>query len=77
MDELQQLAVDLQLTVMREVTGHDAISAWEWVDDLVEEAFMEVPRPLYLRIFLDEVQKRASRSREILDKIEAIKKLLA
>lgn len=49
MDELQRLAFDLQLMVLREVTGHDADAAAMWTDELVDETFAEKPRLRLLR----------------------------
>jgi hypothetical protein len=76
MNELQKMAVQLQLTVTMVVRGHNAIEAADWADEVVEEAFAESPRCRYLRIYLDEVEKRAPRSHEVLANIESIKHLL-
>lgn len=70
------MAVKLQLAITNEVRGHNAIEAAEWVDEVVEEAFSDSPRSIYLKIYLDEVEKRASRSHEILGYIESIKNWL-
>ncbi|GAA5013042.1 hypothetical protein GCM10025794_01250 [Massilia kyonggiensis] len=76
MDQLQCLASDLKLAVLREVTGHNAVATARWVDDLVEETFSEAPRLFILRIFLDEIQKKAPPSHALAEKIEVIKRMV-
>jgi len=76
MDELQKMAFKLQLAVTNEVSGHNAIDAAGWADEVVEEASAESPRSRYLRIYLDEVEKRTPRSHEVLANIESIKQWL-
>lgn len=77
MDQLQRLASELQAAVLREVTGHDASAAARWADELVEETFSEVPRLFILRIYLDEIQKKAPRSSAFADKIEIIRNMIS
>lgn len=74
MDELQRLACDLQKLVLREVTGHDADAAAMWVDELVDETFAEKPRLPLLRVYLDEIEKKATRARDLRDQIEAVRR---
>jgi len=75
-DQLQRLVYDLQRTVIREVTGHDALIAADWAEDAMEETFVDTPRSSVLRIYLDEIHKRAPHSREIVEIIETIKHLI-
>lgn len=77
MDELQRRVYDLQLSVIREVTGHDSIEARQWADDAMDEAFEVSPRAYLLRIYLDEILKKAPRSRELIEKVESIKQMIA
>lgn len=77
MEHLQRLVYDLQLTVIREVSGHDALTVAGWAEDAMEEAFAEAPRMPLMQIYLDEILKRAPRSREIVEKIEIIKQYIA
>lgn len=76
MDELQRLASDLQMLVLREVTGHDADTAAMWANKLVEETFAEKPRPPLLRVYLDEIEKKATRARALRDQIEAVRRAI-
>lgn len=70
------MAVRLQLAVTNEVRGHNAIDAADWADEVLEETFADSPRSRYLRIYLDEVEKRAPRSYEVLANVESIKNFL-
>jgi hypothetical protein len=76
MDELQRLASDLQMLVLREVTGHDADTAAMWANELVEETFAEKPRLPLLRVYLDEIEKKATRARALRDQIEAVRRAI-
>jgi len=78
MDQLQQLGYDLHMAVRREIGGHDRDAVASWADDFAEETFKEAPRPLRLRIYLDEIEKRTPpRARELRELIEAIKQVVA
>lgn len=70
------MAVRLQLAVSNEVMGHNAIGAADWAEEVLEETFADYPRFRYLRIYLDEVEKRAPRSYEVLANVESIKNFL-
>lgn len=77
MDQLQQLASDLEMAVLREVEGHDRDAAASWADDLVEETFAAAPRWSLLKIYLDEIEKKTFRTGEVRTLIDAIRRLLA
>lgn len=76
MDELQRLVTELEMLVLRDVTGHDASTAAMWAEQLVGEAFAEQPRLLLLRIYIDEIEKKATRARDLRDKIEAVRQAI-
>jgi len=76
MDELQRLVTELEMSVLCEVTGHDASTAAMWAEQLVDEAFAEQPRLLLLRIYIDEIEKKATRARDLRDKIEAVRQAI-
>lgn len=76
MDELQCLVFDLQMMVLREVTGHDADAAAMWANELADEVFAEKPRLPLLRIYLDEIEKKATRARDLRDQIEAVRRAI-
>lgn len=50
--------------------------AMEWLDDAIEEAFLDFPRVVYLKVFMLEVEKRAPLSQEMRDRIDMILSLL-
>jgi hypothetical protein len=76
-NEIQQLVLALQQTVIRQASVHDAEAAYSWMDEVVEEAFADIPRTLILAILLDEVRKKMTLSREVADRIDEIKQVLA
>ena len=76
MDELQRLATELEMMVLREVTGHDADTAAMWAEELVDEAFAEQPRLPLLRIYVNEIEKKATRVRALRDRIEAVRQAI-
>jgi hypothetical protein len=47
-----------------------------WAAQLVGEAFAEQPRLLLLRIYIDEVEKKATRARDLGNKIEAVRQAI-
>lgn len=76
MDELRRLATDLQMMVLREVVGHDAHAAAMWAEELVDEAYAEQPQLPLLRIYISEIEKKASRDRDLRDQIDAFRQAL-
>lgn len=76
MDDLQRLATNLQTIVLREILGHDADVAAMWAEELVDEAYAEQPRLPLLRIYVEEIEKKATRARDLRDQIEAFRQAL-
>ncbi|KAB8049585.1 hypothetical protein GCN78_16980 [Janthinobacterium rivuli] len=76
MDELQRLVTELEMMVLREVTGHDADTAAMWAEELVDEAFAEQPRLPLLRIYVNEIEKKATRARALRDLIESVRQAI-
>lgn len=75
-DQLQAMLQDLQVLVVKHVSAMDAPAAEQWMEDALDEAYSEAPRPAMLRIFLGEIRKKAPRSAEIGGGIDAIELLL-
>jgi hypothetical protein len=44
-----------------------------WADELVGETFAEKPQLPLLRIYLDEIEKKATRARDLRNQIEAVR----
>lgn len=75
-ERIQKLLHELQESWRSEEVGFDTWIAMGWLDDALDEAFSDFPRVFHLRIFINEVEKRAPRSREIRDRIDLILSLL-
>jgi len=75
-DQLQAMLRDLQGLVWQHVTAIDAPAALQWMEDALDEAYSDVPRASLVKIFLAEIRKKAPRSLQIGESIDAIEQLL-
>lgn len=75
-ERILRLLIELQ---GRWIAGPESMDKWiamDWLDNAIEEALLDFPRVVYLKIFIREVEKRAPISLEIRDKIDEILSLL-
>jgi len=75
-DQLQAMLQNLQGLVLQHVTALDAPAAEQWMEDALDEAYSGAPRPSMVKIFLAEIRKKAPRSHQIGESIDAIEQLL-